>query len=144
MRKYAAVLALISLLFMFPEMANAACKCRCVDGENVPLCSSTLDIVPHMPPSHLPNKAAVYQTHTAADDPANRYAALRAKAGSQPLYQSVRMADGMQVGVALRRPHQTGTVHLNGLGCRCVPAGGPQGEFWDWGRPNSRRESVSP
>lgn len=34
--------------------ANADCVCRCTNGQNVPLCSSTLDIPPICPPQVCP------------------------------------------------------------------------------------------
>ena len=37
--------------FVFlPSMAAADCYCTCMNGQNVPLCSSTLDIPPICPP----------------------------------------------------------------------------------------------
>ena len=34
--------------------ASAACVCRCVDGENRPLCQSTIDLPPICPPKLCP------------------------------------------------------------------------------------------
>lgn len=34
--------------------ANAECVCRCTNGENVPLCTSTLEIPPICPPKVCP------------------------------------------------------------------------------------------
>ena len=37
-----------------PSFALADCVCRCVDGENVPLCRSALDVPPPCPPKVCP------------------------------------------------------------------------------------------
>lgn len=44
---------LASGIFIVSE-ANAECECRCINGQNVPLCSSALDIPPICPPTICP------------------------------------------------------------------------------------------
>ena len=49
------ILAAALFLFAFPPVqSEAACVCRCVDGEMQPLCQSTLDLPPICPPSICP------------------------------------------------------------------------------------------
>jgi hypothetical protein len=47
--------ALIGLLGLaLVSQANAACVCRCVDGEMKPLCQSSIDLPPICPPTLCP------------------------------------------------------------------------------------------
>jgi len=48
-----AVLALIGLAAV-PTGSHASCVCRCVDGEMVPLCTSSIDLPPICPPTICP------------------------------------------------------------------------------------------
>lgn len=44
--------ALTALIVLaFPLLAEANCVCRCVNGEMVPLCSSSIDLPPICPPT---------------------------------------------------------------------------------------------
>lgn len=47
---------LASLMFclLVPTTASADCYCTCINGANVPICSSTLDIPPICPPRVCP------------------------------------------------------------------------------------------
>lgn len=47
-RQVTSLLVLLGTFLALPE-ANANCVCRCTNGENVPLCSSTLEIPPICP-----------------------------------------------------------------------------------------------
>jgi hypothetical protein len=40
-----------STQFVAPSTANADCVCRCVNGQMVPLCESTIDVPPICPPT---------------------------------------------------------------------------------------------
>lgn len=42
------------LVFLFPAESLSSCVCVCMNGENQPLCSSTLDIPPVCPPKICP------------------------------------------------------------------------------------------
>jgi len=41
-------------LLLRPEITLASCTCVCMNGENQPLCTSTLDIAPICPPKICP------------------------------------------------------------------------------------------
>lgn len=45
---------LFGLFLLGSHEASAACRCACVNGEVVPLCSSSLDIPPICPPRICP------------------------------------------------------------------------------------------
>ena len=46
--------ALFLFAMLMPAAAQAACVCRCMNGENVPICESTLDMPPLCPPKVCP------------------------------------------------------------------------------------------
>jgi hypothetical protein len=48
--------ALLACAFtlLLNSTANAYCECRCTNGRNIPLCSSTLEIPPICPPMICP------------------------------------------------------------------------------------------
>ena len=47
-------LFLMMVLALCTEQATAGCVCRCMNGDNVPLCSSSLDLPPICPPRVCP------------------------------------------------------------------------------------------
>lgn len=47
-------LALIGLFLLSPHDAGADCRCACVNGEAIPLCSNALEIPPICPPRICP------------------------------------------------------------------------------------------
>lgn len=50
---------LLALAMLFASAAaDAACVCRCMNGENQPLCSSSLDVQPICPPRACPVEPA--------------------------------------------------------------------------------------
>jgi len=53
LREASRLLVLLGTLLAFSE-ANADCVCRCTNGQNVPLCSNTLEIPPICPPRVCP------------------------------------------------------------------------------------------
>lgn len=48
------VIAVLAAASATPNIARASCVCRCVDGENVPVCTNALDIPPICPPKVCP------------------------------------------------------------------------------------------
>jgi len=53
--RIAAIVVAAWFVSLFPlSQANANCVCRCTNGQNVPLCSSTLDIPPICAPTICP------------------------------------------------------------------------------------------
>ena len=44
---------ILATIFLTAFAANASCVCRCTNGQNVPLCSSTLDLPPTNLSFHL-------------------------------------------------------------------------------------------
>lgn len=44
----------ISLAFGYYNTANATCVCRCIDGQNQPICENTIDLRPVCPPKICP------------------------------------------------------------------------------------------
>ena len=47
-------LALVGFILIGPRDVGAACRCACVNGEVVPLCSNSLDLPPICPPRICP------------------------------------------------------------------------------------------
>ncbi|MCE9549477.1 MAG: hypothetical protein K8R50_00425 [Betaproteobacteria bacterium] len=47
-------LGILAVSLLTTSVANADCVCRCTNGENVPLCNSTLDLPPICPPTICP------------------------------------------------------------------------------------------
>ena len=52
MRPILAILVFAAL--SFPAIARATCVCRCVDGEMVPICTSSIEVPPICPPTICP------------------------------------------------------------------------------------------
>lgn len=46
----------IAVLLFFPNQSDASCVCRCIDGNNIPICSSSIDLRPICPPKVCPIK----------------------------------------------------------------------------------------
>ena len=46
-------LSLLTLLII-SNMANANCVCSCVNGQNIPICSNSIDLRPVCPPKVCP------------------------------------------------------------------------------------------
>ena len=52
--KYLLFLVLVATIFSYVSNVEAKCVCRCFNGENQPICDSTLDIEPICPPKICP------------------------------------------------------------------------------------------
>jgi hypothetical protein len=48
------IACICALLTTFLSSAEAACVCRCVDGEMQPICNSAMDLPPICPPTICP------------------------------------------------------------------------------------------
>jgi len=53
-RVFALISVTIWLVALVGARAEASCTCRCVDGEQQPLCSSAMEIAPICPPRICP------------------------------------------------------------------------------------------
>ena len=84
---YVLLFVLISIPFalVFPpsaQDASAACRCECVNGEVVPLCSNSLDLAPICPPRIWPIVPPSNRAYSAAETCAPRNQSVQNGAGS--------------------------------------------------------------